>query len=71
MRSPAMLLATILVLPVAACQSTHEERGALLGAAAGGLLGNQIGSGTGQVLASVQRQAELTPPRAGGILARS
>lgn len=35
------------------CQSTYQERGALLGAAAGGILGNQIGEGSGQVFATM------------------
>lgn len=35
------------------CQSTYEERGALLGATAGGILGNQIGGGSGKVFATM------------------
>jgi len=50
-------LATILVLTSAAlagCESTGQKEavGGVLGAAAGGLLGSQIGSGTGQIAAT-------------------
>ena len=50
-----MKLAILIVsssLMLGACASSNEDRGALLGAAAGGVLGNQIGSGRGQSLAT-------------------
>jgi len=51
-RVVAMLLAGILILPLAACQ-TKQQTGALFGGAIGGLLGSQFGEGQGQVAAAV------------------
>ena len=45
-------IAIIVVMFLSACQTTNEDRGALLGAVAGGILGNQIGDGRGQLLAT-------------------
>ena len=50
MRISVLIVAAALLL--SACETTSEERGALLGAAAGGILGNQIGSGRGRTLAT-------------------
>ncbi|MDH3639009.1 MAG: RT0821/Lpp0805 family surface protein [Gammaproteobacteria bacterium] len=50
MRISSLLIAAALLL--SACETTHQDRGALLGAAAGGILGNQIGSGRGQAVAT-------------------
>lgn len=40
-----------LILPLVAC-SNHEDSGTVVGAVAGGLIGNQFGHGTGRVLAT-------------------
>jgi surface antigen len=50
MRMSVFIVTAALLL--SACETTHQERGALLGAAAGGILGNQIGRGSGRVLAT-------------------
>jgi surface antigen len=39
-------------LMLSACETTNEDRGAMLGALAGGILGNQIGGGSGQTIAT-------------------
>jgi len=48
----ALLLASLLTLPLAACQ-TKQQSGALFGGALGGLLGSQFGEGQGKVAAAV------------------
>ena len=52
----ATLMASVLLLPIAACSQSDagekEFMGGLLGAAVGGLAGAQIGKGTGQLAAT-------------------
>ena len=66
-----MKLAILIVsssLMLGACASSNEDRGALLGAAAGGVLGNQIGSGRGQTLATAAGM--MAGASAGGAVGR-
>ena len=45
-------IVAIVALLLSGCETTNESRGGMLGAAAGGILGNQIGSGRGQTAAT-------------------
>lgn len=47
-----MLASIAMTIVVAGC-ATHEESGTLIGAAAGGLIGNQFGHGGGKVAATI------------------
>jgi surface antigen len=49
-----LLAASALLLPLLACgpAGSHQEAGTVVGAVAGGIIGNQFGSGAGRVLAT-------------------
>ena len=48
----AGIFALLLLLAACATPPTKEEQGMLIGAVAGGILGHQVGGGSGQVLAT-------------------
>lgn len=56
MRNPFSSLIALLALPLIGCGPgglTKADGGTAIGAVAGGIIGNQVGSGTGKVLATV------------------
>ncbi len=54
MRLLAILAAAVVALPLAACgpEGSRQQSGTVIGAVAGGIIGNQFGSGTGRALAT-------------------
>jgi surface antigen len=54
MRLFALFAAAILALPLVACgpEGSRQQGGTVIGAVAGGIIGNQFGSGTGRALAT-------------------
>jgi surface antigen len=52
---PKAVIAASLALTLAACSTapTKQDQGVLIGAIAGGILGHQVGGGSGQVLATM------------------
>ena len=52
-RKTLVATATVSALALAGCQTTKEEQGRVLGAIAGGLLGNQVGGGSGRTAATI------------------
>jgi surface antigen len=52
MKLTKYLVVGLLVLPLTGC-ANNQEGGTVVGAVAGGLIGNQFGHGTGRVLATV------------------
>lgn len=54
MRLTALFAAAIVALPLAACgpEGSRQQSGTVIGAVAGGIIGNQFGSGKGKALAT-------------------
>jgi len=52
-RKTLVATVTASVLALAGCQTTKEDQGRVLGAIAGGLLGNQVGGGSGRTAATI------------------
>jgi len=54
MRLFALFAVAIVALPLAACgpEGSRQQSGTVIGAVAGGIIGNQFGSGTGRALAT-------------------
>jgi uncharacterized protein YcfJ len=47
-----LYIGCVLVALLTGCNTTNQQNGTLIGAGAGGLLGSQVGSGTGRIIAT-------------------
>ena len=71
---PALAASMALLLSACSTAPTKQDQGMIIGAIAGGILGHQVGGGSGQVLATMRRgirfqfhlwiYSGLDPPRA-------
>ena len=52
MKSRNIFVIAVCAVGLSGCLATNQDKGALIGAGAGGLLGSQIGSGTGKLVAT-------------------